>query len=246
MAEGCDYSFDRPNVTALWAAGIRFAGRYYGLGSESKLTHTWEQTALSNMGISLFNLAEEYPTSALGGFGKGTLHAIKVLADMDAKGVPSNRPAYFAVDFDVTTSQWPAVRDYFAGVNSILPLDRIGIYGGIRAMQWAQRDGSARWFFQTYAWSSGRVFPDVHVLQYSNGHYVGGGKVDYCRSYKDDFGQWAGVLLPPAPPPSDYIPGRIDPGVDYVQDIDALSGNYGARAGTVDAFARDLDGLRTL
>lgn len=246
MAEGCDYSFDRPNVTQLWAAGIQFAGRYFGLGTDSKLAHPSEIAALNAVGISLFNLAEQWPNSALQGYGLGTTHAIKVRDDMDAKGVPAGRPVYFAVDFDVTASQWPAVRDYFYGINSILPLDVIGIYGGIRTMQWAQRDGMARWFFQTYAWSAGQVFNGVHVLQYRNAQYVGGGQVDFCRSYADDFGQWGGLLTAPAPGALAPAPVVTGQSWDYVGDINATAGDDGQLGGSLDGYARDLDGLRRL
>lgn len=245
MAEGCDYSFSRPNIGQLWVAGIQFAGRYFGLGTDDKLAHPAELAALSAMGIAVFALAEQWPNSALDGYGRGTLHAVKVLDDMDAKGVPSNRPVYFAVDFDVTASQWPAVLDYFYGVNSILPLDRIGIYGGIRTMQWAARDGAARWFYQTAAWSSGQIYPGTHVYQYSNGHTVGGGDVDLDRSLKDDFGQWGGALVPIAAPDTGPQPVTSGASYDYVPDIDAHAGDLGALAGSVDGYARDLDGLRT-
>lgn len=246
MAEGCDYSFSRPSISGLWFAGIQFAGRYFGLGTDDKLAHPAELAALQAMGISVFNLAEQWPNSALQGFGLGTTHAIKVRDDMAAKGVPDNRPVYFAVDFDVTAAQWPKVLDYFYGINSILPLDVIGIYGGVRAMQWAARDGAARWFYQTAAWSYGQVADGVHVYQYSNGHTIGGGDVDLDRSLRDDFGQWGGALVPVAAP-TPYAAPQIAGGAawDYVPDIDGTAGDVGSIAGTVDGYARDLDGLRT-
>lgn len=246
MAEGCDYSFDRPNVTQLWAAGIQFAGRYFGLGTDNKLAHTYEIAALNAVGISVFNLAEQWPNSALQGYGLGTQHAIKVKDDMDAKGVPENRPVYFAVDFDVTSAQWPAVLSYFSGINGILPLDRIGIYGGIRAMQWAQRDGAAKWFYQTAAWSSGQIFPGVHVYQYSNGHTIGGGDVDLDRSYQDDFGQWGGLLVPSAPVLIGQAPVITGASWDYVGDINATAADDGQLGASIDGYARDLDQLRNL
>lgn len=246
MAEGVDYSFDRPGVTELWAAGKQFAGRYFGLGTDNKLAHVGEIAALNAVGISVFAIAEQWGDSALQGFGLGLQHAIKVQDDMAAKGVPGDRPVYFAVDFDVQAYQWHLVYDYFSGVNSVLPLDRIGIYGGINTMEWAKRDGLARWFFQTYAWSAGRIFPDVHVLQYSNTHYIGGGKVDYCRSYKDDFGQWGGLLIPSVPVVSGPAPVVSGQSWDYVNDIDAAAGDDGQLGASIDGYARDLDGLRNL
>ena len=244
MAEGCDYSFDRPNISALWFAGKQFAGRYFGLGTDDKLAHVAEIAALQAMGLSVFNLAEQWGNSALQGYQLGAHHAAIVRDDMAAKGVPGDRPVYFAVDFDVQSYQWSAVADYFNGVNFFLPLDRVGIYGGVHAMEWAARDGSARWFFQTAAWSYGRVFDGTHVYQYSNGHTIGGGDVDLCRSLRDDFGQWGGALVPIAAPAPGAPPAVSGGSWDYVPDIDASAADLAALAGTVDNYARDLDGLR--
>ena len=246
MAEGVDYSFDRPDKVALWNAGKSFAGRYFGLGSASKIATTTEIAALNSLGMAVFALAEQWGDSSLQGFGLGTQHALIVRDDLDAKGVPGDRPAYFAVDFDVQSYQWHAVYDYFSGVNSVLPLNRIGIYGGIHAMEWAQRDGLALWFFQTYAWSGGRWFPGNHVQQYSNNHVIGGGKVDYCQSVRDDFGQWPGGFGGPNPGQPNTVPVVTAGSWDYTGEIAGTAGDDGQLAAYLDQHARNLDGLRNL
>src|SRR6185295_10224570 len=93
---------------------------------------------------------------------------------MAAVGMPDGRPFYFAVDWDVTPEQWPAVLDYFRGAASILTTERVGIY----AVRWAVRDRAASWFFQTYAWSKGQWYPGNHIEQYRNGVSLVGGDVD--------------------------------------------------------------------
>lgn len=228
----------------MWAAGLQFAARYFGLGSQSKLATVAEIAALQAVGLSTVALAEQWGNSSLEGYYKGVSHAIAVRDDLDAKGVPGNRPVYFAVDFDVQAYQWEDVKNYFFGINSILPLDRIGIYGGYNAMAWAQRDGAAKWFFQTYAWSGGKVHPATHFLQYSNNHYIGGGQVDYCRSLQNDFGQWGGMLIPATPPPAGPPPVVDAGGWDYAGDIQGVAGDDSSLGTSLDGYARDLDGLR--
>jgi len=45
-----------------------------------------------------------------------------------------------------------------------------------------------RWFWQTYAWSGGQVHPATHILQYSNGHRLGGVDCDYNKATDDPAG----------------------------------------------------------
>jgi hypothetical protein len=197
------------------------------------------------MSISVFAIAEQWPNSALQGHALGVNHAIATLHDMNAKGVPADRPAYFAVDFDVQENQWPAVRDYFNGIHTTIPLARIGIYGGHNAMVWAYRDGIADWFFQTYAWSGGVWFSGNHIEQYGNNHLVGGAQVDFCRSVQADFGQWGGAPIPAGISQPGTTPVTGPQSWDYAGQISAHAANEAGFATTLDSYTADLDQLRT-
>jgi hypothetical protein len=191
-----DYAFSRPDPAGLFAAGKRFAMRYIGPGTDDKHLHTAERDALWAAGLFVALLAEGAGNDALGGFSTGQSQASSALDAARALGAPDSLPIYFAVDFDVTSSQWPTVAQYFNGAASVLGGAMVGIYGGIHAMQWAARDGVAAWFFQTYAWSSGQWYPGNHVEQYQNDVTVAGGAVDLCRSVQANYGQWG----PSGPP----------------------------------------------
>jgi hypothetical protein len=67
---------------------------------------------------------------------------------------------------------------------------RVGVYGSYDVMNWAKRDGVARWYWQTFAWSGGRWAGHNHLEQYRNDVSLAGGTVDLCRSKTADFGQW--------------------------------------------------------
>ena len=75
----------------------------------------------------------------------------------------------------------------------------LGVYAGLRGVQWAARDGVAAWFFQTFAWSGGVWYAANHVEQYDNDVSLAGGTVDLCRAVKVNFGQ----LGCPAPRPQE-------------------------------------------
>lgn len=189
MAEGVDYSFASPSAAGLAAAGKKFAGRYVGPGSGKFLTIP-ERDALFANGLDIFLLAEGSVDSALGGWSVGVDHARQARDHARSLGAPDSTAIYFAVDYDVSSKGWTAPRDYLAGAGSVLGPGRVGVYGEYDVMGWAQRDGVAAWFFQTYAWSSGQWFAGNHVEQYHNGVIVAGGEVDLCRSKQPNFGQW--------------------------------------------------------
>ncbi len=185
-----DYAWARPNLAQLAAAGKRFAGRYVGPGSSGKLLTRSEADALAAHGIAVVSLAEGTATGALSGHIRGREHAVAALVHADGCGMPDGKPIYFAVDFDATPAQLETVAAYFRGVAEILPHQQIGVYGGIRTIDYLIPRGLAAWGFQTYAWSAGRWSPHATLRQYLNGVTLAGGTVDLCRTTADDIGQW--------------------------------------------------------
>lgn len=192
--EGVDYAFSSPSPAGLAQAGKRFAMRYVGPGSDPKHLTFAEATALNKAGLSCVTLVEGAVGDPKGGFNVGVSHASSALAMSRARGFPTNAPMYFAVDYDVSSTSWPAAREYLRGAGTVIGPSLVGIYGEYDAMVWAKRDGVAAWFFQTYAWSGGRWYAGNHVEQYKNGVSLAGGTVDLCRSQQVNFGQWS--LIP--------------------------------------------------
>lgn len=189
-AEGVDYAFPPlPTAAGLAAAGKRFAGRYVGPGS-GKFLSPAERDALFVAGLEIFLLAEGAENSAAGGYTVGVVHAREAAAHARHLGAPDSTVIYFAVDYDVQPSGWAGPREYLRGACDVLGRERVGVYGSIEVMGWAQRDRVADWFFQTYAWSFGAWFAGNHLEQYHNNVELDGAKVDLCRSKVDNFGQW--------------------------------------------------------
>jgi hypothetical protein len=188
--EGVDYAWSRPGAAALAAAGKLFACRYGGPGSAGKQLDPAEARALSAAGVAIVANAEGAANGLLGGWSTGVTWARQAAAHFAACGMPWHRPVYLSVDFDVSSSQWPAVASALRGAASVLGAGRVGVYGGRRAIEWARRDGVAQWFWQTYAWSGGVWVPGNHIEQYRNGVPLGGATVDLDRALPSDFGQW--------------------------------------------------------
>jgi hypothetical protein len=212
--EGVDYAFTVVNEEELHAAGKRFAGRYGGPGTADKHLTAAERDRLFAAGLDIMCLAEGAAGDALQGRALGVAHGQSAAAMFHALGAPDSAAIYAAVDFDCTASQWPAVANYLRGFGAGLGSPaRVGVYGGLRVMQWAARDRVASYFFQTYAWSGGAWFAGNHVEQYRNGVALAGGEVDLCRSKVANFGQWSRTPPPPNPPNGGDVPYtlRTDP-----------------------------------
>jgi hypothetical protein len=122
-----------------------------------------------------------------------------------AAGGGQSSPIFFTIDEDISRDTWNTVAlPWFRGINSVIGVQRTGIYGGIRPCQWAAADGvigasstpGRRWSWQTKAWSGNQVDPAAVLYQSivstaSNpGPLVGGIEVDVNDVLAPDCGQW--------------------------------------------------------
>jgi hypothetical protein len=122
-----------------------------------------------------------------------------------AAGGGQSAPIFFSVDDDIDRETWNTLAlQWFRGVNSVLGVQRTGVYGGIDVCQWAAADGvigssrspGRRWAWQTRAWSGNRIDPAAVLYQRivstaSNpGPLVGGIEVDVNDVLAQDCGQW--------------------------------------------------------
>jgi hypothetical protein len=189
--EGVDYAFPpRPRPSELVRLGKKFAVRYGGPGTANKWITAAEARELTAAGIVIVANAEGSASGLLGGWSVGVSWATSAEAYFRSIGMPPNRPIYLSVDFEVTSSQWSTVASALRGAASVIGLPRLGVYGGRNAIRWAQRDGAAKWFWQTYAWSYGTWEPNTHMQQYRNGVQIDGADCDLNRALTADFGQW--------------------------------------------------------
>jgi hypothetical protein len=122
-----------------------------------------------------------------------------------AAGGGQSAPIFFTIDEDINHDTWNhTALQWFRGINSVLGVQRTGVYGGLRVCQWAAADGvvgssstpGRRWVWQTRAWSGNQVHPAAVLYQRvvstsSNpGPKVGGLEVDVNDVLASDCGQW--------------------------------------------------------
>lgn len=146
------------------------------------------------------------PSDYTRGYDGGVTDANTALALHAAAGGPDSAPIFFSVDEDVDIDTWNSVAvQWFHGINSVLGVDRTGIYGHSRACAWAGEDGvigrsgsaGYRWAWQTRAWSYDEREPSAVLYQSKvftasdPAVVIGGVHVDANDVLAPDFGQWA-------------------------------------------------------
>jgi Domain of unknown function (DUF1906) len=145
------------------------------------------------------------PSDFTRGHDGGVADAQTALRLHGAAGGPASAPIFFSVDEDIDSYTWKSLAvQWFRGINSVLGVDRTGIYGGSRQCAWAIGDGvigrsttpGYRWAWQTKAWSGGEREPaavlyQAEVVTASDpGALIDGVHVDVDEVLAPDFGQW--------------------------------------------------------
>jgi hypothetical protein len=193
MKQGIDYSWARPSPSGIASGGYAFVARYfdYSAGGGKNLSKS-EADSLIAAGLDIVITFEDGAQNALSGYNQGVADANQAASMIGQVGMPSNRPIYFAVDFDATPADQTPINAYFDGVASVLGLERTGMYGGYWPMSRAFDAGKIKWGWQTYAWSGGNWDSRAQVRQVLNGITVAGDAncCDQDTSEADDFGQW--------------------------------------------------------
>jgi hypothetical protein len=195
--KGLDYSSGRPDLKKVKALLYGFVARYlfFPIVGGKGIT-LGEATAIRAAGLGLVVVYESYAGRAKEGPVAGVADGKTALAWARSIGFPDSRPLYFAVDFSPTTVELVFVDAYLKGVASVIGAARVGVYGSYAVVEHCQATSTARWFWQTYAWSAGKVSPHTHLLQYLNGQTVAGVSVDLNESRQLDFGAWMPAVAP--------------------------------------------------
>lgn len=145
------------------------------------------------------------PSDFTRGFAGGVADARTAWQLHTAAGGGQSAPVFFSVDDDIDRNTWNTVAlQWFRGINSVIGVQRTGIYAGINPCQWAIADGvvgrssspGRAWAWQTRSWSRGQIHPAAVLYQRvvstaSNpGPVVGGLEVDVNDALASDVGQW--------------------------------------------------------
>jgi len=194
--EGVDYT----NLAAGWPAGLvaagkKFACRYGGPGGAWKQVDAAEVAALHGAGMAVVANAEGAADGLKFGAAAGRAWARSAGAFWKALGLPAGRPIYLSADFDASAGDMSTLASAFAAAEVELSTSfgyHAGAYAEYDVLEYLYGRGVVRWFWQTYAWSNGKIWrPDkLHIYQHHNGVSIAGGDCDLNTAYQEDYGQW--------------------------------------------------------
>ena len=171
------------------------------------------------------------PSDFTRGFEGGVADAQTAMRLHVDAGGPDSAPIFFSIDEDISIDSWNAVGvNWFRGVNSVLGVDRTGIYGHSRVCAWAIEDGVVgRSTTRDRLWGvadeerghgerepAAVLYQDVIDTPSHPGPLVDGVRVDENQVLADDFGQWD--LVRPPYPGSALAQGATGAHVIAVQD----------------------------
>ncbi len=189
MARGfdCATKLTLQSASALKREGFEYTARY--LGNSWKTFDTSEAEAICKAGLKLISIFQKsadraaYFTEA-----QGKADGLEAVKAAKAVGQPAGTAIYFAVDFDARSSSMPSILAYFNGVNKTFHTYKLGIYGSYAVMLAVK--GKAAYYWQTYAWSNGKVADFIHMHQYENNINVAGILIDRNDVRKNP-GHWS-------------------------------------------------------
>lgn len=138
-------------------------------------------------GIAVVLVFETTAYRAVDGYDAGKYDANIALDQARLVSWPNDRPIYFAVDFAATPDQ---VSSYLHGVRDTLGPARVGVYGSYDIVKWTLDTGTAKYAWQTTAWSVGQRDPRINLFQRLGAEIVDGVNCDVNEALTGDYGQW--------------------------------------------------------
>lgn len=191
--EGVDYSYNHPDLRQLRRAGKSFVVRYLTGGGPKELSHP-EAHAIHAAGLEVVSNYEETTGDlTTGGFAHGVALARKADAAHRASGGPAKAPIYFSADSSPagwSHAQWHSFHQNLRGIASVIGPERVGLYGGTRALRTARSYGLVSWYWQSLGWRDDEWLGWAHLQQHHIEAPLGGGMVDKNRALVGNYGQW--------------------------------------------------------
>jgi hypothetical protein len=184
-----DYSFARPDLGVLKAAGVTGVFRYLAplnSSTSGKIITPSERDALLHAGFDIALNFEWYEGRCNEGANAGTADAETALAQAGSLKYPGGKCIYFSHDTGVYN--WSNIEAYFRSVRFVFGTKyKIGAYGSAELIAHLHSLGLIDYGWQTLAWSNGVRDPWAVVYQ-DGGASVAGTDNDVVSSA--DIGSW--------------------------------------------------------
>jgi hypothetical protein len=218
--KGVDYSWARPAVATLRAAGVQAVGRYVGPAAWGKTITQAEYDTLVAAEMGVWLVYEGGTNDVAGGEPAGENAARQALRYLPV-GYPAGAPVYFAVDKAIVPGPgnpaWVSTLAYLKGACSVVGLARMGVYGEGAVLAGAAftRVASRFWLSESTAWPG--TFSDPDIVQSTAPSGVPDADLDLMLK----------SILPPSPTPVLMLTRPYDSGPP-VYRVQAILDKHGA------------------
>lgn len=176
----CAVPLTAEKARAMAAAGMKFACRYLVPASMAwKRLTRGEAELITAAGMKIVSVFQRGTNDAAGGTANGKRDGAAALQEAKMIGQPEGTAIYFAVDFDAQPKNYDAIEAYLRAAAKELSGYPVGVYGSYAVVEEMARRGACSHFWQTYAWSKGRLSSAANLHQYKNGQTLAGHQVDY-------------------------------------------------------------------
>ncbi|KKE78142.1 LysM peptidoglycan-binding domain-containing protein [Bacilli bacterium] len=240
----CTTKLNEAGAKSLKKAGYHFALRY--LGNSWKSFSKAESAVIQKAGLYLCSIYQVTANEA-SYFNKaqGLKDGRQATTRASNVGQPKGSAIYFTVDYPpVGALELRNIKNYFSGVKSTLSKNfKVGVYGSYTVIE--AMNGLVDYYWQTYAWSNGKISNHAHLRQYHNNVTVQGINIDKNEAYKNDIGQWGGKGLNVSEKPytSNKISNKEIAGSFYkIKSGDTLS-DIASKTGTTVKTLQNLNGI---
>lgn len=176
----CAVPLTTEKAKKMSAAGMKFACRYLVPASMAwkRLTRT-EAELITAAGMKVVSVFQRGTSDVKGGATNGTRDGKAAYKEAAMVGQPPGTAIYFAVDYDAQSADYNAIEAYLRAAAKELPGYLIGLYGSYAVIEEMAKRGACERFWQTYAWSKGKLSKAANLYQYKNGQQLAGHTVDY-------------------------------------------------------------------
>ncbi len=176
-----DYSFSRPDLLVLKAAGYSGVIRYVGWSPQSvdqgdKIISTQEADRIYAAGLGLalvFQTGKYRPTDGAPGGYVDAETAIAHANHLGYRGV-----LFAAIDYDTALTDLVYQYLYNFHVTVKRAGFKSGVYGGVRIVRAVATEIQMDYYWQTIAWSYGEIADEAHIHQQTQ-FQLGGGTIDH-------------------------------------------------------------------
>jgi hypothetical protein len=168
--------------------GFQFVVRYLCPTGFSKLLTLNEAEIITNANLNIVSVFEttagrtRKPSNAIDDA------RIANQAAIDAKQ-PKGTVIYFAVDYEAISTDMDLIESYLKQAQEQISGYYVGVYGSYNVIEEMYKRKACNYFWQTYAWSGGKVSYHANLYQYENALHANG--IDYdLDSSNNSVGWW--------------------------------------------------------